>query len=91
VWNSWEERYTPYDPVALIPPGVSTLRELADFWIRQILGRPMAPQARDAVVDFVARGRDPETPLRGFSDPNLRERIWGTVALLMTSPDFLER
>jgi hypothetical protein len=51
----------------------------------------MSATARNEVVQFVARGRDPETNLGGFDDPVLRERVWGTIALIMTSPDFLLR
>ncbi len=91
VKNWWDRSYRPFDPVAAMPPDVRSPREIADFWIQRLLGRPLPTAARQEVIAFAARGRDPEVPLRGFDDDQSRERLWGLVALLMTSPHFLLR
>jgi uncharacterized protein (DUF1800 family) len=83
--------HVPFDPFAAMPAEVRSARAVADFWIQRILGRPMSGVARNEVIEFMARGRDPETDLGGFDDPLLRERVWGTIAVIMTSPDFLLR
>jgi uncharacterized protein (DUF1800 family) len=87
----WDQDYQPFDPFAAIPPEVRSAREIADFWIERILGRPMSVAARREIVEFMARGRDPETPLQGFEDGEVRERVWGTIALIMTSPENFQR
>ncbi len=91
VKNWWGGSYAPFDPVAQIPAGVRSSRAIVDFWISRLFGRPLPAATREAVVEFMARGRDPEMEYRGFDDDTLRERIWGTLALLMTCPEFLER
>lgn len=89
--NWWEQTFLPFDPFAAMPATVRSPRAVADFWIQRILGRTISTTARDEIVGFMARGRDPETVFPDFSDASLRERVWGTIALIMTSPDNLLR
>ncbi len=89
VKNWWDRSYQPFDPFVQMPPDVQTATDVVDFWTRRILGRPMAPAARQEVIEFMARGRDPGLVWRGFTDEAVRERVWGTLALIMASPDNL--
>ncbi|MEM9552722.1 MAG: DUF1800 domain-containing protein [Acidobacteriota bacterium] len=76
--------------VAATPAGVRTPNELADYWIDRILGRPMAPEARDEIVDFIGEGINPDFDLN-LSDPDTADRLRAMVGLIMMSPDFLYR
>jgi len=87
VKNWWDRSYKPFDPIAQMPATVRSSAAIADYWIGRILGRPMSDAARLEVVQFMARGRDPAMEWRGFDDEMLRERVWGTIALLMNTPD----
>lgn len=91
VKSWWDRSYRPFDPIAQMPSNVRSAAAIADFWIGRILGRPMAAEARREVVEFMARGRDPEMEWRGFDDEQLKERVWGLVALVLNSPDNLIR
>lgn len=89
VKNWWDKSYQPFDPFAQMPATVRSSAQIADYWIQRILGRPLNPRARQEVVEFMARGRDPETAWRGFDDAQLRERVWGTLALILNAPENL--
>lgn len=87
VKNWWDHRYKPFDPFASMPAEVRSARAIADFWIQRILNRPLAPAARREIVEFTARGRDPEMELPNFDQELVRERVWGTLALIMMTPE----
>jgi hypothetical protein len=73
------------------PPDARSARALADFWIQRVLGRAVKPEDRDQLVDFMARGRNPEMNLPIDHDELFSERLQGMVALIMMSPENLMR
>lgn len=85
--NWWDKSYVPFDPFTAMPAHVRTAPAIADFWIQRVLGRPLSTAARQEVIDFMARGRDPEMVFANFDDTLVRERVWGLIAVLMISPD----
>lgn len=89
VKNWWDRSYQPFDPIAQMPASVRSSAAIADYWIQRILGRPVSTRTRQEIVEFMARGRDPEMDWRGFDDDQLRERAWGTIAVILNSPDNL--
>ncbi|MBI4664676.1 MAG: DUF1800 family protein, partial [Verrucomicrobia bacterium] len=89
VKNWWDRRYQPFDPFASMPAQIRSPRAIADFWVQRILGRPLGPAARREIIEFTARGRDPEMELPNFNDELVRERVWGTLALIMMTPEYL--
>lgn len=89
--NWWDKSYVPFDPFAAMPPTVRTATAIADFWIQRVLHRPLATAARQDVIEFMARGRDPEMWFANFDDPLVRERVWGLIAILMMSPENFQR
>jgi len=78
------------DVLAQTPGSVRSANELADFWIDRILGRPMAPEDRDEIVQFMAQGINPDFDLN-FNDDDTRDRLRAMVGLIFMSPDFLWR
>ena len=89
--NWWDRKYKIFDPIAILPADVRSPRAIVDFWIQRALGRPLARAVRREIIDFMARGRDPEMDLPGFNDEFIRERVWGMVALILATPDNLVR
>jgi len=78
--------------VAATPPELRTAEELADYWIGRCLGRPMAPEDRDRVVEFMAQGHLPDVPLPvSQDDDRFPTRLRTLAALILTSPDALWR
>ena len=78
-----------FDPLAAMPEGVRTVRQMTDFWIDRLLGRPLADAAaRDRLQRYLlAWGDDPDAPPVGDAD-NLRGRLRQLVALIGMTPDF---
>ncbi len=89
--NWWAGRYILFDPIPVMPPEVRSPVEIVDFWIRRLLGRPLPEAARLEAIDFMARGRDPEMKLPGFTDDIVRERIHGLLGLILMAPENLMR
>jgi len=78
------------DLIGQTPGSVRSANEIADFWIDRVLGRPMEPDGRDEIVDFMANGFNPDFDL-DFGDGDTVERLRSMVGLLFMSPDFLWR
>lgn len=72
---------------AELPTGYITPHQIVDFWIDHLLHRPINKGDREALVAFMTQGADPDTPL---TEAQIDERIQGLVALIFTSPYFLE-
>lgn len=89
--NWWSGKYILFDPIPVIPPDVRSPIEIVDFWIQRLLGRPLPEAARLEAIDFMARGRDPEMKLPGFTDDIVRERIHGLLGLILMAPENLMR
>ncbi|MGE3309519.1 MAG: DUF1800 domain-containing protein [Limisphaerales bacterium] len=89
--NWWSGKYILFDPIAVIPSDVRSPVEIVDFWIHRLLGRPLPEAARLEAIDFMARGRDPEMKLPGFSEDIVRERIHGLLGLILMAPENMMR
>lgn len=89
--NWFNKQFFPLDAFFESPPEARSARALADFWIHRILGRAMKPENRDEIVDFMARGRNPDMELPLGRDATFTERLQGMVALILMSPDNLQR
>ncbi len=74
------------DLVSQTPANIRTPNALADYWINRLLNRPMhPPENRQAIVDFVAQGRNPDFDLPADL---FAERLPRMVALILMAPDF---
>lgn len=78
------------DVLAQTPSNVRSANALADFWIDRCLGREMAPEDRDQIVQFMAQGINPDFDL-DFTESSTTDRLRSMVGLLFMSPDFLWR
>ena len=68
-----------------IAPQAATALDLVDGAIQAILGGTIAPGDRQQLIDYVADGGPPSTPMIG----KVREdKLGGLVGLLMSSPYF---
>lgn len=89
--NWWSGQYILFDPIATMPPDVRSPVEIVDFWMHRLLGRSLPSAARLEAIDFMARGRDPEMKLPGFTEDLVRERIHGLLGLILMAPENLMR
>ena len=78
------------DVVGQTPPAMRSANELADHWISRVLGRPMEPEDRGEIVQFMAQGINPDFDL-DLTDEDTADRLRSMVGLLLMSPDFLWR
>jgi uncharacterized protein (DUF1800 family) len=68
-----------------MPAGITTPVAIVDFWIDRILGRPMPAGEREAIVAFMAAGRNPDSSL---TDSQINDRLRLMVALILMAPSF---
>ena len=78
-----------FDPLAMMPEGTRTVRQMTDFWIDRLLGRPLADAAARERLEryLLAWGNDPDAPPVGDTD-NQRGRLRQLAALIGMTPDF---
>jgi len=86
--NSQDRYYL--DVVGQTPAGVRSANGLADHWITRILGRPMAAEDREEIVQFMAQGINPDLDL-DLGDDDTADRLRAMAGLILMSPDFLWR
>ena len=79
------------DVLSETPGSLETATEIADYWINRILARPMTPEDRQTVIDFLAQGFNPDFALPWDTNSDIRERIRSMVGLIFMSPSFLSR
>jgi uncharacterized protein (DUF1800 family) len=65
---------------------VKTAPNIVDFWIDRILGRPVAPETRQTLIEFLGQGNVTQ-PLN-LESANTQRIVQLTVSLLLSSPDF---
>ena len=88
---NWDGKpFKLFDPFEQMPGGVRTPVKMVDFWIAQILGWPLPASTRQDLIDFTARGRDPELEVN-LTEEISRERVWGMIGLLLMSPQHFSR
>jgi hypothetical protein len=88
---NWDgKKFLLFDPFAQMPADVRSPAKVVDFWIAQILGWALPASARQDLIDFTARGRDPELAIN-LSEEVSRERVWGMIGLLLMSPQHFMR
>ena len=68
-----------------MPAGITTPNAIVDFWIDRILGQPMPAEERQAIVDFMAAGRNPESSL---DEKQITDRLRFMVGLILNAPAF---
>ena len=67
--------------------GAQSAADLADFWVRRLLNRPLAPSERDKLVAYLNNGNVPFA----LDDRFLKAKLPGLVALILSSPDYQYR
>jgi uncharacterized protein (DUF1800 family) len=68
-----------------MPATITTPVEIADYWIDRLLGRPMPAIERQAIIDFMAAGRNPTSSL---TDKQIDEQLRLMVGLIFNAPSF---
>lgn len=76
--------------IAHTPPVFRSARAVTDYWIERLLARPLPEAERQAVLDFMAQGFHPEIDL-DWSDSDTTERLRSMIALILSTPAFLEK
>jgi uncharacterized protein (DUF1800 family) len=77
---------------ATIAAGASSADAIVDFWLDRLLGRPIDPLDRDTLVDFLAEGGNPASPIPlGVVNSSNRQRLRMLVALVLMTPDFFQK
>jgi uncharacterized protein (DUF1800 family) len=79
------------DIVGMTPSDRRSANEIVDYWIDRVFGRPIPTHERQALVDFMAQGHNPNYDLPVATDGDTRERIRALVGLMFMSPSFLWR
>lgn len=73
---------------AQTPAELVTPNQLVDFWIHRTLRHAVTPHVRQALVEFVAEGRNPDLALPSSTR---NAKIPSLVALILSSPEFQYR
>ncbi len=77
--------------VQLTPSNVRSATGMADFWIQRILRRSIPVAERQALIDFMAAGFNPDLDLPVDTDSSTADRLRAMVGLILMSPSFLWR
>ncbi|MBX7246206.1 MAG: DUF1800 domain-containing protein, partial [Candidatus Sumerlaeaceae bacterium] len=77
-----------YSVTGIMPGALRTPREIATFWVQRILGRTPSEATQNALVDFVADGRDYDTPI---SQEQIDDKLPHLAALCTVTPEFMRR
>jgi uncharacterized protein (DUF1800 family) len=72
---------------ASLPSGVTTTRQIVDFFIARIMGRPVRPEVYNELIEYLRGSAPPDAPPSGTT-AEVTNRINLTVARLCVSPDF---
>ena len=72
---------------AQIPAGATTSRQIVDFWVARMLGRPAAAATYAQLLALMTQGASPDAPPSG-SDADITARINSLVHLIAMSADF---
>ncbi|MBZ0255114.1 DUF1800 domain-containing protein [bacterium] len=87
--DGWYLKYGyGFDPMAVMPGDVKTAEQISDFWIRRLISGPVSQETRDAIVDYVAEGRNPALQLPGSQ---IESKTKYAAALCAVSPEFMMR
>jgi hypothetical protein len=70
---------------AQMPASIRTPEAIVDFWAQRILGRGLPPLERDAIVQFMAYGRNPSYDLPA---EDIADRLRFMVGLIFMAPSF---
>ena len=79
--------WRPCDPVAATPGGLRSAAELADYWIDRALLRSIEEPSRQAIIDFMAQGKNPDAQLN-LGSGVIKDRLRSMVGLVLMSPEF---
>jgi uncharacterized protein (DUF1800 family) len=72
------------------PSELKTPRQLAEHWTRKLLGYLPPEPSRSILLNFAAKGLDPDSPLSA-SDHELIDHLNQLVSLIAMSPEYHER
>jgi uncharacterized protein (DUF1800 family) len=84
--HSWDESYK--SPVLATNAGKKVPSEIANFWFNRLLGREPSQNLKEAVIDKLRDGGNPDAAM---PDDALEWRLTEAVGLILMSPEFLER
>jgi uncharacterized protein (DUF1800 family) len=70
---------------AQMPAEYTTAESIVDFWALRILGRPLPPEERGPIVDFMAYGHSPSS---GLPAEDIADRLRFMVGLIFMAPSF---
>lgn len=84
----WKDRGLVYPSLSLMPSSVKTPREITTWWIHRLFQRPVSATTANALLAFVARGRNADIPLAANQIEDIVPRL---AALCTTSPEFMWR
>lgn len=82
--------WRPCDPAGSTPTDLRSAVELVDYWIDRALVRTIDETSRNQIVEFMAQGAGPDTPL-DLASPAVVDRLRSMVGLILLSPHFLWR
>jgi hypothetical protein len=70
------------------PGGVSTSRQIVDYWVGRLLGRSVPDASYQHLLDFMRQGQPADAPPTGT---DVAVRINNLAALIAMTPEFQER
>lgn len=84
----WENDGMVYPSVELMPSNLKSPRQITDWWTARIFQRPVSDVTKESLLDFVARGRNPDLDM---SEDQISNTVPRLAALCTTSPEFMWR
>ena len=82
----WNNQGFNYSTTGIMPDEIRTPAEVADFWAARLIARGISGPTREGLIQFVAEGRDPDTPL---AQSEIEEKVAYLAALCTMTPEFM--
>ncbi|MCU0491150.1 MAG: DUF1800 domain-containing protein [Chloroflexaceae bacterium] len=73
-----------------IPAGVTSSRQIVEFWVNRLLGRPAEATTLNRLLDFMRQNQPADAPPTGTA-ADITSRINNLVALIGMSPEFQQK
>lgn len=77
----------PFNARSLTPGDRQSSRQIVDFWVQQMLGRPLSAASLNSLVNFLRQDAGADVPPRG-NDNDLNTRFNYLVTLIAMTPEF---
>lgn len=84
----WTDRGLTFPSVSIMPENLRTTRQVCDWWIQRVIQRPVSSSSYEALLTFVAEGRNFDLPM---PPAQVTDKVSRVAILCTLTPEFMWR